>query len=245
MGIQSQNKLFNHSRDSWRNFHCYGTVCFTAAILGRILFTIHTAVCFLRQHQDTAITLRCNGAQQSGKHALQHTLTALRSHVSKYFAECVVEDESYVIKKGIVTNHAFLSIGGRGGVQKLVKRDELWRNCWEHLDRLSFGEHLVGVRAVVVEFADADVPVEAEVGAEQDDEVQLLAPEASGSAVAGAQDRLWSTAAKASSSVIDSFFVRSWARVRLLTPFVYSSFLPCNPPPAVSSFLCGCWCCWC
>ena len=63
-------------------------------------------------------------------------------------------------------------------MQKLVKRHELWRNCWEHLDRLSFGEHLVAARAVVVEFAEADVPVEAEVGSEQDDEVQLLAPEA-------------------------------------------------------------------
>ena len=32
-----------------------------------------------------------------------------------------------------------------------------------------------GGRAVVVEFAEADVPVEAEVRVEQDDEVQLLA----------------------------------------------------------------------
>ena len=75
-----------------------------------------------------------------------HTPSALRSHVSKYFAECVIEDESYVIKKGIVTNHAFLPVGGRDGVQ-LVKRDELWRNCWKNLDPLSFGARLVAARA--------------------------------------------------------------------------------------------------
>ena len=65
-------------------------------------------------------------------------------------------------------------------MQKLVKRHELWRNCWEHLDRLSFGEHLVAARAahlegraVVVVFAKADVPVETEVVAEQDDDAAL------------------------------------------------------------------------
>ena len=50
-------------------------------------------------------------------------------------------------------------------MQKLVKREELWRNCWDHFERLSFGEHLVASAGLALV-------------SEQDDEVQLFESEA-------------------------------------------------------------------